>query len=42
MNKKKINKTWDWKLRKYGRFLRVYVKRVRMTEREIGGSIESC
>lgn len=40
--KKKIPSGLHWKLRKYARWLRVYVRRVQMTEKEIGGRIDAC
>jgi hypothetical protein len=31
-----------WSMRKYYRWLRLYMKKVRMTEREIGGELQAC
>jgi hypothetical protein len=42
MKKRKLAKVLDWKLRKYSRWVRLYMKRVRSVEREMGGPIESC
>lgn len=41
-SRKKFMKSLDWKFRKYSRFVRMYLKRVRAVEREMGGEIESC
>ena len=41
MNKKQKKETLNWKIRKHYRWLRLYMRWVRMVEREIGGCIEA-
>ncbi len=42
MNKKSLKRKCLWNIRKYQRWLRIYMKRVRLTEAEIGGELQAC
>ena len=41
-NKSKLQRKCFWQIRKYHRWLRIYLKRVRATEVEIGGELQAC
>jgi len=38
----RVNKTLGWGMKKYGRWFRLYMRRVLMTQREIGGELHAC
>jgi len=44
MSKKKVpvRKTLAWGLKKYGRWFRLYMRQVRLTEKELGGRLYTC
>ncbi len=42
MSKKRNANSFDWKVRKYSRWLRLYLRRVHTVENEMGGPIDCC
>ena len=42
MNKKAKQKSLRFKVKLYHRWLRLYMRRIRQVEREIGGALDAC
>lgn len=40
--KKLIKNALSWRLRKYYRYMKLYLRRVRSTEEAIGGELHAC